>query len=114
MTSDLKLSLILILVIELHSVQQSLRLNHQSTTEIINQTPRVPPLNGQPGNELIITEPKNVFRPPLPSNESVSPPVPTVPLSTDSSCSENIIAKDKMRLQEKDDRSRLRIDGISP
>ena len=83
-------------MIELHSVQQSLRLNHQSASKI-NYLPRVPPVRDIN------------FHPPLPSDgcpDLATPPTPTVPLSTDSSCSENIL---KMRLEEKDDRKRLKI-----
>ena len=85
-------------MIELHSVQQSLRLNHQSAPKI-NHSPRVPPVDGRDIN----------YHPPLPSDscpDLATPPTPTVPLSTDSSCSENIL---KMRLDEKDDRKRLKI-----
>ena len=88
-------------MIELHSVQKSLRLNHQSAAKI-NQSPRVPPVNGSGESSSAVP-----LYPPLPSNECprtgdlASPPTPIVPLSTDSSCSENI---QKMRLEEKDDR----------
>ena len=85
-------------MIELHSVQQSLRLNHQSAPKI-NDSPRVPPVDGRDIN----------FHPPLPSDscsDLATPPTTTVPVSTDSSCSENIL---KMRLDEKDDRKRLKI-----
>ena len=83
-------------MIELHSVQQSLRLNHQSAPKI-NKSPRVPPVNG---SDITFPPPSNGCP------DLATPPIPTVPLSTDSSCSENIL---RMRLEEKDDRKRLKI-----
>ena len=82
-------------MIELHSVQQSLRLNHQSAPKI-NQSPRVPPVDG---SDITFSPPSNGCP------DLATPPTPTVQLSTDSSCSENIL---KMRLEEKDDRKRFK------